>query len=100
MPGIALVITANNHHPEGSLNPEVKGGSSSTFLGIRDNKFIFPGILLIILITLAIGFRNTLFANLYANLGAVDMSRAELQNWPLNKWNENPDVSSLVVAKN
>jgi hypothetical protein len=99
LPGIALMIANNNHPLIVSDELDIGANKSSTISSLRENRYIFPGILIIILITLVFGFRNSLFASWYANLGAVEMSRIELQNWPLNKWNENPDVSSLTGAE-
>ena len=45
-------------------------------------------------------FQRSLFAIWYADLGAVEMSRVELMNWQINKWNDNPDVAPLIKAEN
>jgi hypothetical protein len=55
------------------------------------------GLLLLFLSTLFVGGR-TLLASWYADLGAVEMSRVELADWPLGKWNANPDVSTFGPA--
>jgi O-antigen ligase len=96
LPGIALMLANKDHLQITSVDRDENGGRSSKFNRFRENRFILPGTILIILFALVLGFRKSLIARWYANLGAVEMSRTELQNWPQNKWNENPDVSSLA----
>jgi len=59
-------------------------------------RLIIPGIVLIVFFSLGVTLRKSLFASWYANLGAVEMSRLELVNWPQDQWNANPDVTPLA----
>lgn len=99
LPGIALMITNKNHLPMVSEKPDGEGGRSRKIIRLQENRFILPGILIIVFLSLVLGFRKPLLASWYGNLGAVEMSRTELQNWPQNKWNDNPDVSSFAKSE-
>ena len=54
---------------------------------------IVGGLLLVIL--LAFSFRKPLVAGWYANLGAVQMARYELDGFPTGEWDERGDLESL-----
>ncbi|UCF29067.1 MAG: hypothetical protein JSW42_05165 [Chloroflexota bacterium] len=99
IPGIALAIAKNDSSPPALNDTNADGESSNAVSGFISKKLIFPVSLMIMLLILVIGYQRPLLSNWYANLGAVEMSRNELQNWPHNKWNENPDISSLKGAQ-
>ncbi|MBE9475312.1 MAG: hypothetical protein IMY85_10520 [Chloroflexi bacterium] len=65
----------------------------------RMRRIVIPGIVLIVFFSLVVTFRRSLIASWYANLGAVEMSRWELENWPKDQWNANPDVSPLAHSE-
>jgi hypothetical protein len=65
----------------------------------RIRRIIIPGIVLVVFLSVVATFRRPLFASWYANLGAVEMSRWELENWPQDQWNANPDVSPLAHSE-
>jgi O-antigen ligase len=94
IPGIALILANGQSYKR---SDDAASGDRLPNLNARlgSNKFLFPLIAIIILMIGFFGFRKSLLSNWYANLGAVEMSRNELHNWPQNKWNDNPDVSSL-----
>jgi O-antigen ligase len=43
--------------------------------------------------------KNPLLASWYANIGAIDMAKRDLVDWPSGEWKSNPDVSELVSAQ-
>lgn len=43
--------------------------------------------------------KNPILANWYANIGAIDMAKRDLADWPTGEWNSNPEVGQLVSAQ-
>jgi tetratricopeptide (TPR) repeat protein len=67
---------------------------------VRNRRTLLLGVAsLFILLFLFFGFSRPVLAELYANLGAVQMARTELISWPTRKWAEDTDVSTLQPAK-
>jgi O-antigen ligase len=67
---------------------------------ILKRRTIFLGLTLtVLLLVLFTGLMKPALAELYANLGAIEMARAELSSWPTRKWTEDTDVSSLQAAR-
>jgi hypothetical protein len=62
-------------------------------------KVVSAGAAFLILIALLYGFRNSLLSSWYANLGAVEMARIELENFPTGKWEDGRIVPSLAGAE-
>ncbi len=50
-------------------------------------------------LALALPFRPALISAWYANLGAVEMARNQLQNWPTGQWDDGQGVDLLLKAK-
>ncbi len=96
IPGVALLITKDSSLTSSDAASLRIGGIVDGFSGKR---FVFPAICFLILIALSFGFRQSILSSWFADLGAVEMARSELQDWPLNKWNDNPDFSSLGGAE-
>jgi tetratricopeptide (TPR) repeat protein len=78
---------------------EEQSDTSGRRAGIKTRQLIIPSIFLILILSLGGIFRSPFFASLYANLGALEMSRWELKDWPKDQWNGNPDVSALELAE-
>jgi O-antigen ligase len=98
IPGIALILV--NEYPKiGSDDATIGDGRPNLSTAFRRKKYLLPSIVIILLIIVFFGYRKFILSSWNANLGAVEMSRSELQNWPQNKWNENPDVSSLEASE-
>jgi len=58
-------------------------------------KFRIPVILVFTLLLGVLFFRKQVFASWYANIGAVDMAKMELAEWPQDQWDANPDIGRL-----
>jgi tetratricopeptide (TPR) repeat protein len=54
---------------------------------------------LVLILILAFSNRNTLLSDWYANVGAVDMARVELADWPTDQWDEGQNVALLAPAE-
>jgi len=57
------------------------------------------GIAVLLAMTLVIANRKPLLASWYADLGAVDMARVELADFPSTKWADGSQVAGLTVAE-
>ncbi len=55
------------------------------YLGQRSGGFIFVGLLLLVL-GLAFSLRDIFLGTWFANLGAVELARVELETWPTDEW--------------
>jgi O-antigen ligase len=66
--------------------------------GIR-RRYLLPGIVLILVLSGIILFRKPIVSSWYANLGAVQMAKQDLLNWPQDQWNADADVSALDSAR-
>ena len=98
LPALAIMLV-NTENPPLTMTDQSQGtGYPSKDSRIR--RIVIPGIVLIVFFSVIATFQRSLFAIWYSNLGAVEMSRIELMNWPINKWNDNPDVSPLIKAEN
>jgi hypothetical protein len=54
---------------------------------------------LVLVFIFAIVNRNTIRSAWYANLGAVEMARVELSNWPTDQWDDGRNVALLAPAE-
>ena len=97
LPALAIMLV-NTENPPLTMTDQSQGtGYPSEDSRIR--RIVIPGIVLIVFLSVFATFRRSLFAIWYANLGAIEMSRWELENWPQDQWNANPDVSPLVHSE-
>ena len=98
LPALAIML-ANTENPALTMTDQSQGTGYSS-IDSRIRRIVIPGIVLIVFFSVIATFQRSLFAIWYSNLGAVEMSRIELMNWPINKWNDNPDVAPLIKAEN
>ena len=98
LPALAIML-ANTENPALTMTDQSQGTGYSS-IDSRLRRIVIPGIVLIVFFSVIATFQRSLFAIWYSNLGAVEMSRIELMNWPINKWNDNPDVAPLIKAEN
>ena len=54
----------------------------------------------VLFLALLLGFRRPFLSAWYANLGAVEMARVELANFPSGEWQDGSNVASLAYAEN
>ena len=99
LPGLALMLVYIDHPEQDLVELDDRRRTFPRVFNIKTNRLVIPGIVLILIISLVVTFRRTIIASWYANLGAVEMSRWELENWPQDRWNDNPDVSPLGSAE-
>jgi tetratricopeptide (TPR) repeat protein len=100
LPGLALMLVTIGQ-PLPDENNQIIGLEASISEGKQPLKrIIIPAAITVIIILVFSIYNKQLLAGWYANLGAVEMSRQELNNWPLNEWNSSMDVSSLQPAQN
>ncbi len=98
LPALAIMLV-NTENPLLTMTDQSQG-SGYPSKDFRIRRIVIPGIVLIVFFSVIATFQRSLFAIWYSNLGAVEMSRIELMNWPINKWNDNPDVAPLIKAEN
>ena len=99
LPGLALMLVNIGQMLPDEINQSTEIGESSGEGKLPLKRVILPGTILLTILVFII-FNKQLIASWYANLGAVEMSRQELNNWPLNKWNSSTDVNHLQPAQN
>ena len=100
MPGLALLLVGIGQPLPDENNPSI-GMSTSLNEGKKPLKRIFiGGVIIGLSILVLIIYNQQLISKWYANLGAVEMARFELKNWPLNEWNSSTDVSLLKATLN
>jgi tetratricopeptide (TPR) repeat protein len=66
-------------------------------LSMRLHAVVAAVVLVMILIFASVN-RNTIRSAWYANLGAVEMARIELANWPTDKWDDGRNVALLAPS--
>jgi hypothetical protein len=96
MPGLAVAI-ARPHSRENNDIPHKKLGKTT-----RLTPQMYAAVAAVIVIfcaLIAILYRNTLLSAWYSNLGAVEMARVELANWPTDQWDDGRNVASLAPAE-
>jgi tetratricopeptide (TPR) repeat protein len=97
LPALAIMLVTVENQPL-----TMTGQSGCTGYHSEDSRIkriIIPGIVLIVFFSVVATFRSSLLSIWYANLGAVEMSHWELENWPQDQWNANPDVSPLAHSE-
>ena len=98
IPGFAILLAKEFYprfredHDEGINHGGIK---SEKFLV----KFRIPLIMVFALLSLVFLFRKPMFSSWNANMGAVDMAKMELAQWPQDQWDANPDIGRLVFAQ-
>jgi O-antigen ligase len=100
LPGLALMLVSIGKPMPDTINQSKESGASFKRSRSSLNKLILPGGLIALSMIAVIVFNKQLIASWYADLGAVEMSRQELTNWPLNRWVSSTDVSYLQQAQN
>ena len=56
------------------------------------------GVTAVLLVGLFVSFRQTVQAQWYANLGALELARIELVGWPTNQWDTGENLERFEVA--
>lgn len=100
LPGLALMLVTIGQPLPDENNPIIGLEASISEGKQLLKRIIFPAAIIIIIILVFSIYNKQLIASWYANLGAVEMSRQELNNWPLNEWNSSTDVYPLKSAQN
>jgi tetratricopeptide (TPR) repeat protein len=100
MPGVALMLVGIGQPLPDENNPSL-GMETSLSKGKKPLKpILFGGVIIALSILVLTIFNQQLISKWYANLGAVEMARQELENWPLKEWNSSTDVTPLQPALN
>jgi O-antigen ligase len=95
IPGFAILLSHDIlQDGAGETSAEVLPGQQKLIMGIQ-SRYLIPGILLILVLFGFILFRKPLFSSWYADIGAVQMAKWDLSNWPRDLWNADEDVSEL-----
>jgi tetratricopeptide (TPR) repeat protein len=97
LPALAIMLVTTGNQPLTMTDQSQGTGYHSEDSRIK--RIIIPGIVLIVFFSVVATFRSSLLSIWYANLGAVEMSHWELENWPQDQWNANPDVSPLAHSE-
>jgi hypothetical protein len=97
LPALAIMLVTVENQPLTMTDQSGCTGYHSE--DSRIERIIIPGIVLIVFFSVVATFRSSLSSIWYANLGAVEMSHWELENWPQDQWNANPDVSPLAHSE-
>ena len=99
LPGLAVMLQRSwqpaaitQEQPEDALNLGRDYESLQKWM-------LYGGMLFVIIVTGFFTYQKPLIAGWYANIGAVEMSRWELKDWPTNEWNADPDVSPIDSAE-
>lgn len=99
LPGMAVMLVLS-WQPTVVDSEQAKNASDT----VRDyeslqKKLFYGGAFFVIIVIGYLIYQRQILASWYANIGAVEMSRWELQGWPLDKWNADPDVSPVASAE-
>jgi hypothetical protein len=89
--GMAMTGVLNQSRSKGQASPDLKIALSWYRVGF--------GLLLTVIVVLALN-RNKILSLWYANLGAIEMSQAELKDFPANEWRTSEFVPRLGLAEN
>jgi tetratricopeptide (TPR) repeat protein len=98
-PGMAIMLVRSSEATAENSDQFEKTVNSGRDYKRLQKWLLLGSALLIIIMIIMLAYRKPILARWYANLGAVEMSRTELNGWPLNKWNSNPDVSPIEPAE-
>jgi O-antigen ligase len=97
VPGFVIAL-ASVARQGGDVREQVRAhGSGST--KARRLATGSAGLVLIGLLPVVYGLRETWLGAWYANLGAVHMGRSELAEWPTGEWDDGSRVRTLVPAE-
>ena len=95
IPGFAILLSFDFFQSEMGEGPNPTGDNTQSKL----TKVRFPVALALLVLLGILIFEKPLLASWYANMGAVEMAKSDLADWPQNQWNANPDVSGLESAQ-
>ncbi len=90
LPGLALAIPKSRHQQ-----------TKVVMLDRQRNSILRPIAVMVVLVALilAYNFRQSLEASWYADLGAVQMARIELADFPSGKWTDGSESDALKPAE-
>ena len=100
LPGLALMLVRIGQPLPDENIPSTGIGTSLSTGKQPLKRMIFAGLIIGISILVFSIFNQQLISKWFANLGAVEMAREELENWPLNEWNASTDINPLLPALN
>jgi tetratricopeptide (TPR) repeat protein len=99
IPGLAILLTMETLPTTGEEPINEVPDLSSNHSRSSFTKLLIPGVLVAAILLGVFVFRKPIFASWYANLGAVQMAKYDLANWPKDQWNADPQVSQLESAQ-
>jgi len=99
IPGLAILLTMETLPTTGEEPINEVPDLSSNHSRSSFTKLLIPGVLVAAILLGVFVFRKPIFASWYANLGAVQMAKYDLANWPQDQWNADSQVSQLESAQ-
>ncbi|MGB5844108.1 MAG: O-antigen ligase family protein [Anaerolineales bacterium] len=99
VPGMALLLAGDYPVVSDKESRAESDDPRKNVSGRALNKIIIPSIVVILTLAGIAIFRKPIFASWYSNLGAAQMAKWELANWPKDQWNADSDVSPLEPAQ-
>ena len=86
-PAMVILVTRRRNSKEGVPT------------AVRRRRWAIGGGMVVLLVLgLFFGFRQKVQAQWYANLGALELARAELVGWPTNRWDDGEDLERFDAA--
>ena len=98
LPGMAVALAANNNTAQDPAHFAESVGRMPSQSAQKLGAWAFIVSLLVIVSFSMFLIGRSLQASWYANQGAVRLARLELADWPVDKWNANPDISAFDPA--
>jgi O-antigen ligase len=90
VPGMAVGLMGSRKRKTSGINPKDKP--------VR--RLIIPGaVILGLLVVSLLAFRRPILSAWYTNLGAVEMAKVELADFPTNIWDEGQHTTQLATAE-
>ncbi len=95
LPGMAVAVTRLNGWEE---KRKRQRRSASSPAATRP-ALVGAAVILVAIVILFLINDRAILADWYANLGAVEMARVELADWPTNEWDDGRNVAALAPAE-
>jgi hypothetical protein len=94
LPGLAVAIFHSN---QATTSKIVGEGERQPFFNRR--LLTGMGVAAVVIVLLLVGFQRSLLAAWYADLGAIEMAKSELVDWPTDQWDDGSRVSALASSE-